>query len=63
MKVIYFLFILICAIMPGDIQAETNGDNNQVATAKWTEEKIDAARGVIPVGGADGDETAKIWIE
>ena len=38
-------------------------DSNQVATTKWTNDKIDAARGVIPNGGANSTQTAQIWVE
>lgn len=41
----------------------SNTDSNQVATTKWTNDKIDAARGVIPNGGADSTQTAQIWVE
>lgn len=41
----------------------TTSDNNQVATTKWTNDKIDAARGMIPVGGANSSEMAQIWVE
>lgn len=38
-------------------------DNDTVANTKWVNDRIEDARGVIPVGGADGTETAQIWIE
>lgn len=38
-------------------------DNNTVPDTKWVNDRIEDARGVIPVGGADGTETAQIWIE
>lgn len=38
-------------------------DNNTVPNTRWVNDRIEDARGVIPVGGADGTETAQIWIE
>lgn len=40
-----------------------NSNSNQVATTKWTNEKIDTARRTIPVGSADATEYAEIWIQ
>lgn len=40
-----------------------SSNNNQVATTKWTNKKIDSARRTIPVGGPTATEYAEIWIE
>ncbi len=41
----------------------TASDSNQVATTKWTNDKIDTIRGRIPVGGVDSSDMAQIWVE
>lgn len=38
-------------------------NNNQVATTEWTNDRIIAAKGDIPVGGRDATTFTKIWIE
>lgn len=40
-----------------------DSDNEIVPNTRWVNDRIEDARGVIPVGGADGTETAQIWIE
>lgn len=38
-------------------------DDGSVPNTMWVNDRIEEARGVIPVGGADGTATAQIWIE
>lgn len=40
-----------------------DSNNGQVATTGWTNGKITAAKGDIPVGGKDSTTFTKIWIE
>ena len=44
-----------------DIEEDNN--TNQLATTKWTNEKIQAARGRIPLGGEDAEPSVQIWVE
>ncbi len=48
-------------MVDGNIDAASN--NNQVATTKWTNERVTAAKGDIPVGSKDSTTFTKIWIE
>ncbi len=41
----------------------SGSDSNTVATTKWTNDKIDAARGKIPSGGENAAATVTIWVE
>ncbi len=38
-------------------------NDNQVATTAWTNARVVAAKGEIPVGGKDSTTFTKIWIE
>jgi len=38
-------------------------NDNQVATTAWTNSRVTAAKGDIPVGGKDATTFTKIWIE
>ncbi len=38
-------------------------NDNQVATTVWTNARVTAAKGDIPVGGKDSTTFTKIWIE
>lgn len=42
--------------------ADTSNDNH-VATTQWTNGRVTAAKGYIPVGGKDSTTFTKIWIE
>ena len=42
--------------------ADTSNDNH-VATTQWTNARVTAAKGDIPVGGKDSTIFTKIWIE
>ncbi len=42
--------------------ASTSNDG-QVATTAWTNDRVAAAKGDIPVGGKDSNVFTKIWIE
>lgn len=42
--------------------ADTSNDNH-VATTQWTNARVTAAKGDIPVGGKDSTTFTKIWIE
>ncbi len=38
-------------------------NDNQVATTAWTNARVTAAKGEIPVGGKDSTTFTKIWLE
>ncbi len=42
---------------------DSTADDYSVPNTMWVNDRIEEARGVIPVGGADGTDTAQIWIE
>ncbi|MCM1294506.1 MAG: hypothetical protein NC311_03020 [Muribaculaceae bacterium] len=46
----------------GTAVADASNDN-QVATTKWTNDRVASAKGDIPVGGKDSTTFTKIWIE
>ncbi|MDE6250993.1 MAG: hypothetical protein K2M34_05200 [Alphaproteobacteria bacterium] len=41
----------------------STSNDNQVATTAWTNSRVTAAKGEIPVGGKDSTVFTKIWIE
>lgn len=50
------------AVMLTNTIADTSNDNH-VATTKWANDRVAAAKGDIPVGGQNSTTFTKIWIE